>query len=91
MREKKVPMRRCVGCNISKPKGELIRISAYEGKISIDNTGKAKGRGIYLCRDEECFEKARKRKAISRNLEVNVGEDELNRIFGELRKYERKD
>lgn len=90
MKEKKIPMRRCVGCNTSKPKGELIRISAYEGEIKIDNTGRAKGRGVYLCRNSECFDKAQKRKAISRHLEVNVSEEELVKLFEELKEYERK-
>jgi predicted RNA-binding protein YlxR (DUF448 family) len=44
--EKKIPMRRCVGCMESKPKNQLIRIAGYEGNVSIDRTGKAKGRGI---------------------------------------------
>ena len=56
---KKVPMRRCVGCMESKPKKELIRIAGYEGEVSLDPTGKAKGRGAYLCPNRQCLEKAK--------------------------------
>lgn len=84
-------MRRCVGCMESKPKKELIRIVAADGEVKIDLTGKANGRGIYLCQHStECFEKARKRRAIGRGLEIEIKEDQLNQLFEELSTYERK-
>ena len=46
-------MRRCIGCNISKPQKELIRIACYEGKITVDFDGNAKGRGVYVCKDKQ--------------------------------------
>ena len=36
LKERKVPMRKCVGCMQSKEKQALIRIAAYEGQISVD-------------------------------------------------------
>lgn len=63
MKTKKIPMRKCVGCMESKPKRELIRIVAAEGVPKIDLTGKANGRGIYLCPNTECFSKAKKKKS----------------------------
>ena len=48
--QKKVPVRRCVGCNTQKPKKELVRIvRSPEGEVSVDLTGKRSGRGAYLC------------------------------------------
>ena len=82
-------MRRCVGCMESKPKGELIRVAGYEGQVSIDVTGKAKGRGVYLCPNTECFQKAQKRKAIGRNLEMDITPEQLEQLFEELKKYEK--
>jgi predicted RNA-binding protein YlxR (DUF448 family) len=52
----------------SKPKRSLLRLVSSGGKPTFDPTGKANGRGIYLCRDTACFEKAKKRKAIARGL-----------------------
>ena len=92
MKEKKIPMRRCVGCMESKPKKELVRIVAdKEGRISIDPTGKAAGRGVYLCPKQECFVLARKRRAIKRSLEIEISEERLDQIFEELKEYEKKD
>lgn len=53
-------MRMCLGCNEMKPKKELIRlVKSKDGDISLDLTGKKTGRGAYICRNVECFRKAR--------------------------------
>ncbi|MCG8485268.1 MAG: YlxR family protein [Clostridia bacterium] len=89
MKKKKIPMRRCVGCMESKPKKELIRIVCNkENILSLDSTGKAAGRGVYLCKSTECFEKARKRKSIERSLERQISSDNLNEIFEALKGHE---
>lgn len=89
MKKKKIPMRRCVGCMESKPKKELIRIVCNkEDILSIDSTGKAAGRGVYLCKNLECLEKAQKRKAIERSLERQITSENLNKVFEELKDYE---
>jgi predicted RNA-binding protein YlxR (DUF448 family) len=57
MRRKHVPQRSCVACRQVKSKRELIRVvRAPDGKILVDETGKANGRGAYLCRDRACWE-----------------------------------
>lgn len=73
----------------SKPKGELIRIAGYEGKVTIDPTGRAKGRGVYICPSEECLKKAQKKKAIDRSLEVELTPQQAEQLFEELKKYEK--
>ncbi|MDD4366276.1 MAG: YlxR family protein [Eubacteriales bacterium] len=91
MKNKKTPMRRCVGCMSSRPKNELIRIAAYEGDVSIDPTGKAKGRGVYVCPDLQCLKKAEKRNALARSLSVEISKEQMEKLFEELRTYEAKD
>lgn len=92
MKTKKTPMRRCVGCMESKPKMELIRITATaDGEVKIDPTGKANGRGIYLCHNTDCLMLARKKRAIGRGLQIEVTEQQLNTLLEELSKYEGKD
>ena len=87
MKGKNIPMRKCVGCMISKPKGELLRISGKkDGTVSLDFTGKVQGRGVYLCADTACFEKAKKKKSISRNLGINVPDEKLEEIFSEIKR-----
>ncbi|MBQ2161355.1 MAG: YlxR family protein, partial [Firmicutes bacterium] len=60
-----IPLRRCIGCNQSKPKEELDRyvIRPMEKIYLYDPTGKAPGRVAYICKgSEECLKKAIKRK-----------------------------
>ncbi len=77
MKERKIPMRRCVGCMESKDKRELIRIAIYEGKATVDESGRAKGRGIYLCRNNpSCVDAAIKRRAFERALQRQVTDEE---------------
>ena len=67
MTTKKIPLRMCTGCREKKPKHDLIRIVRKpEGEIVIDTTGKISGRGAYICKSKECFEKAKKSNALSR-------------------------
>ena len=86
MKERKIPMRRCIGCMTSKVKRELVRIAGFEGQLSVDLTGKAKGRGAYLCmRNPDCWEKAYKRKALERSLGMEISPETKEIIFAELR------
>ena len=71
---KKVPMRMCVACRTMKPKRELMRVvrppEGEEAKpaLLLDATGKANGRGAYLCADAACVERAQKTRALERAL-----------------------
>ena len=88
MKTKKIPMRRCSGCMESKPKKELIRIVAdEEGNLHPDLTGKANGRGVYLCPSAACLALAKKKRAISRSLNLNVTEEQMAALFEELSPY----
>ena len=91
MKVKKIPMRRCVGCMQSKPKKELIRIVGdKEGNIMLDTTGKAQGRGVYLCPESSCFKIARKKQSITRSLGMSITSERLDQIFEELEEYEKE-
>ena len=73
MKEKKVPMRMCVGCREMKPKKELLRVvRTPEGEVLIDPTGKKSGRGAYICASSACLAKARKQKQLERAFECAV-------------------
>ena len=66
-KERKIPMRMCLCCREMKPKKELVRVvHNKEGIISLDLTGKAPGRGAYLCRAAECAKKLYKTRALDR-------------------------
>jgi uncharacterized protein len=70
---KKIPYRTCVGCQLKKPKKELLRIiRTPEGSIEIDATGKKSGRGAYLCYNIECFKNATKKGRLKKALKVEI-------------------
>ena len=69
----------------SKPNGELIRVAFYEGKISLDETGRARGRGAYLCRNPECFDKAEKRRAFNRAFRSDIDRGDIEALMEEIR------
>lgn len=92
MKEKKIPLRMCVGCREMKPKRELIRVvRTQDGGCAADLTGRAPGRGAYLCRSSECLAKAVKSKALDRALEIRAQESvcrELEAMFAQDRPEE---
>lgn len=93
---KKVPLRKCTGCGEMKEKRELIRVvKAPEkkdengnvvsgGEISLDLTGRKPGRGAYICKNTDCFEKARKARRFERSLSCKIPEDVYEQMSAEL-------
>jgi len=75
MKQRKIPMRMCVVTREKLPKAELIRIVKTEEGVVVDPTGKKNGRGAYLKKDLEVFEKAKKTKVLNKILETEVSED----------------
>ncbi|MBQ6945754.1 MAG: YlxR family protein [Ruminococcus sp.] len=87
MKSQKIPMRMCLGCNEMKPKRELMRVvKSPEGEISLDFTGKKNGRGAYLCKEAECFDKARKARRFEKSLSCRIDESVYEVMADELRK-----
>ncbi len=84
---KKIPMRSCVVTGQKLPKKELIRVvRTPEGNVVVDETGKANGRGAYLKKSIETFDKAMKSKILNKKLEVEVPDsifEELKELVGE--------
>ena len=76
MKEKKIPMRMCIGCREMKPKKELLRVvHGPDGSVQADTTGRKPGRGAYVCRDSACIEKALKQKQFERAFECPISEE----------------
>jgi len=70
---RKVPLRKCVGCQKMYPKRELTRVvHTPENTTQLDFTGKRNGRGAYLCKNVDCLRLARKRKALERALKATL-------------------
>ena len=82
---KKVPMRKCVGCEEMKSKKEMMRVlKTVDEEFVIDTTGKKNGRGAYLCQSKECFEKAVKNKGLERSFKQAIPKDVYEKLEKEL-------
>ena len=80
---KKIPQRTCLGCNEKKDKNELIRIvKNKENEIFIDYTGKANGRGAYICNNTECLDKLKKSKRLEKSFEMKISDDIYENLKG---------
>lgn len=100
MKPKKQPLRKCTGCGQMKEKRELIRVVKApdakdengevisKGEISLDLTGKKSGRGAYVCKSLDCFEKARKARRFERSFSCKIPEEVYNQMHSELEKAE---
>lgn len=82
---KNLPKRTCIGCNEIKLKKELIRIvKNKDNEIFVDKTGKANGRGAYICNDVKCLEKAIKTKKLERTFETSINTEIYENLRGEI-------
>lgn len=85
-KQKKIPVRTCLGCGEPKEKRALIRIvRTPEGEILIDPTGKKSGRGAYICPDAECLKKAKRAKRLERAFETAIPEEIYLRLENEMK------
>ena len=85
LKVRKIPERRCVGCGEHFPKSVLTRVvRSPEGEISLDATGKASGRGAYLCHRAECLQKAKKTRRLEAALSSKIEEDVYLRLEAAL-------
>ena len=83
--QKKIPTRKCVGCGEMRDKKEMIRvIKTPEGEICLDVTGRANGRGAYICNSAECLKKAVKNRGLEKSLKAQIPEDILEQMNKEL-------
>ena len=85
MQQKKVPLRKCVGCGEMKPKKELVRIvRSPEGEISVDLTGKKNGRGTYVCKSPACLTKAQKERRLERAFSSQIAPEVYETLLKEI-------
>lgn len=88
---KKVPMRKCVGCGEMKSKKEMIRVlKTSENRFLLDATGKMNGRGAYICFSKECLKKAIKNKGLERSFKQSIPEEVYENLEKEMEFFENK-
>lgn len=91
MKQRKIPLRKCTGCNEMKNKKEMIRIVRdQEGNFSLDFHGKKPGRGAYICKEIACLEKAEKNKGLERSFKAAVDKSIYEELKKEFEAYDGK-
>ena len=86
---RKIPMRKCVGCQEMMSKKEMLRIlKTAENEFVLDATGRKNGRGAYLCFSKECLEKARKNKGLERSFKQTIPKEVYENLEKELENLE---
>lgn len=82
---KKIPLRTCVITREKLPKQDLIRVvKNKDDEVFVDISGKQNGKGIYLKKDKDVFNKARKSKILNKLLEIDIDEkvyDDLDKLL----------
>jgi predicted RNA-binding protein YlxR (DUF448 family) len=76
------PQRTCVICRSTTDKRELVRIvRTPAGDVVIDTSGKANGRGAYLCRQPQCWEQAIKRERLAAALKTKIEKEAREQLM----------
>lgn len=76
-RPRHVPQRTCVGCRTTAAKRGFVRVVRRpDGHVVVDPTGKANGRGAYVCASPSCWEVALKRGRLAQSLRVTIADDD---------------
>ena len=80
-KQQRKPERKCLGCGAKREKSELLRtVRSPQGEIYLDLSGKDDGRGAYICKNIECFTKAKKRKGFERAFKSAMPEAVCNAL-----------
>lgn len=80
---KKIVQRTCMGCNSKRDKKDLLRLVFNKNnEMFVDETGKAQGRGAYICSDEKCLDKLIKTKRLERVFEAKINDKLYENIRG---------
>ena len=88
---KKIPLRKCTGCQEMKQKKDMMRVlKTAEGQIVLDTTGRKNGRGAYLCPSSDCLAKAIRQKGLERSFKQAIPQDVYEMLDREMREIESK-
>ena len=80
MTNKKTPLRMCIACRQLFEKKEMLRVVRGDGKIFLDFTSKASGRGAYVCDNPDCVRKLKKQRLLNKVFSFPVDDEIYNAI-----------
>jgi hypothetical protein len=74
---RRVPQRSCVACRRTAAKRDLVRlVRTAEGAVRVDERGRSPGRGAYLCRARDCWERALGGDSLARALRMKLSAED---------------
>jgi predicted RNA-binding protein YlxR (DUF448 family) len=74
-----------VACRTTREKRDLVRVvRTPTGDVIIDPSGRAAGRGAYVCRDAVCIDRAITKGALSRALNTQLPRDLAEVLAGSV-------
>ena len=83
-----IPQRTCIACRMVKPKRDLIRLVLIsDSGVTVDPSGKKAGRGVYLCRDQECWKTGLKGGRLEHALRFSLSEDNRKQLIEYARTF----
>ena len=78
---KKIPLRMCISCRELKEKRDMLRVvKSGDGKIFLDFSSKASGRGAYICNSPECIKKLKQKRLLNKTFSCAVDDDVYSAI-----------
>ena len=80
-RSRHIPERTCVACGTKAPKRDLSRIvRTPAGNVVVDPTGKALGRGAYICPARVCWDLGLHKGSVERGLHVSLSPEDKDSL-----------
>lgn len=83
-RPRRRPVRTCVACGRRADKRELVRIAASPQGVVVDPSGRAAGRGAYVCGSGECTVATLRRGRLEHNLRTKMSDDDWTQLVRSL-------
>ncbi|MBI2886294.1 MAG: YlxR family protein [Chloroflexi bacterium] len=77
LRPRHVPQRTCIACRTVQAKRGLVRIvRTPQGRVQVDLTGRAAGRGAYLHRDVGCLAEGLRKGRLAKTLRATLSAED---------------
>lgn len=86
MQKRKKPERSCIVCRNKFDKRDLLRIvKNKDGDIFYDETGKANGRGAYVCKSEKCINTFLNKNFLDRAYRQSIDKEKIENVKEQLK------
>lgn len=84
--------RMCIVCREMKDKKMLNRVvfDKSNNNLVFDKTGKANGRGAYICKSIDCMNMIEKKNVFNRNFKFNFDKEKIKMLCEEIIEYEKQ-